>query len=104
MARHIDINGYCDCLYKELSSIKDSLGAFVTQIELMDGKDRTVLNSHLRHLNELIEAVNWKLEIFSKECPVEWSSFDKQSESSTSVPLSESMKERDFPSGGFAGG
>ncbi len=102
--KHTDINGYCDCLYQELSNIKDSLGGFVTQIDLMEGKGKGVLNSHIRHLNELIQAVDWKLEIFSKECPVDWSKFGKESESTTSVPTSETFKEKDFPSGGFAGG
>ena len=102
--KHVDINGYCDCLFQELSSIKDNLNGFVTQIDLMEGKDRGVLNSHVRHLNELIETIDWKLEIFSKECPVDWGKFGKESEGTVSVPTSESMKEKDFPSGGYAGG
>jgi len=103
-ARHIDINGYCDCLFEELSNIKDSLGGLVTQIETMEGKERGVLVSHVRHLKELIEAVDWKLEIFSKECPVDWSKFGKESESSASVPSPDSFKESDFPPSGYDGG
>ena len=104
MAKHIDINNYCDCLYEELSNIKDSLGGFVTQIELMEQKDKDVLSSHIRHLNELIQTVNWKLEIFSKQCPIDWNKLGKESEISASVPCSETFKEKDFPSGGYAGG
>jgi hypothetical protein len=103
-SRHEDINGYCDCLFAELSSMKDNLGGFVTQIELMEGKDKGVLDSHVRHLNELIKAIDWKLEIFSKECPVDWNKLGKESAGSVSVPTSESFKEKDFPSGGYAGG
>ena len=102
--KHLKINDYCDCLFSELSSMKESLEAFLTQIDLMDGKQKSVLRSHIKHLNELIQTIDWKLEIFSKECPVDWSKFGKESESSTSVPFSESMKEQDFPSGGYAGG
>lgn len=102
--RHSDINGYCDCLYSELSRIKDNLGGFVTQIDLMEGKEKGVLYSHVKHLNELIQAIDWKLEIFSKECPVDWSKFGKEVEGTASVPFSESLKETDFPSGGYAGG
>jgi hypothetical protein len=102
--KHLKINDYCDCLYSELSGMKDSLEAFLTQIDLMEGKEKVALRSHVRHLNELIQTVDWKLEIFSKECPVDWSKFGKESESTTSVPCSESMKEKDFPSGGYAGG
>jgi hypothetical protein len=104
MARHTDIHGYCDSLYLELSGMKDRLGGFLNQIKKMDVKDRTVLDSHVKHLNELINSIEWKLEIFSKECPVDWSAFGKESEISTSVPSSESLKEKDFPGGGFAGG
>jgi hypothetical protein len=102
--KHMRVNDYCDCLYTELSSMKESLGAFLDQINLMEGKERGALQSHVRHLNELIQAIDWKLEIFSKQCPVDWSKFGKESESATSVPSSEKIKEKDFPSGGYAGG
>lgn len=101
--KNIDINNYCDCLYGELSNIKDSLNAFLTQIDLMEGKDRERFRSHVKHLNELIQTVDWKMEIFSKECPVDWKKFGKESEVTTSVPSSESSKEHNFP-GGYAGG
>lgn len=103
-AKHIDINNYCDCLYTELSGMKENLGGFLTQIDLMEGKDKTVLSSHVRHLNELIQTIDWKLEIFAKECPIDWNKFGKGSESTASVPTSEDLKESDFPGGGFAGG
>ncbi len=103
-AKHMDIKEYCDCLYTELSGMKDSLNAFVTQIGLMEGKEKGALDSHVRHLNELIQAIDWKMEIFSRECPVDWSKFGKESENVTSVPVTESLKESDYPSGGFAGG
>jgi len=103
-ARHIDINGYCDCLYSELSNMKDSVDAFLTQIDVMPGKEKGVLRSHVRHLNELKEMIDWKLEIFTKECPVDWNKFGKESESTTSVPTGEDFKNKDFPSGGYAGG
>ncbi len=100
----IDINNYCECLYSELSNIKDSLDAFVTQIDLLEGKDKGHFHSHTKHLNELIKNVEWKMEIFAKECPVDWGKFGKEVESSTSVPTMETMKEKDFPSPGYAGG
>jgi len=103
-ARHIDINGYCDCLYTELANMKDSLDSFLTQIELMQGREKGVLSTHVKHLNELIQMIDWKLEIFSKECPVDWNTLGKTSESSASVPTSDSLRNKDFPSGGYAGG
>ena len=102
--KHVDIDNYCQCLYSELSTIRDSLDAFITQIDLMEGKDREQACSHIKHLNELMQNVEWKMEIFSKECPVDWKMFGQESSDTASVPLSESMKEKDFPAGGYAGG
>ncbi len=100
----IDINNYCECLYSELTNIKDSLDAFVTQIDLLEAKEKGHFDTHTKHLNELIKNVEWKMEIFAKECPVDWSKFGEEVQSSTSVPTSESLKEKDFPSPGYAGG
>jgi hypothetical protein len=104
MARHMDIHGYCDGLYSELSNMKDRLNGYLTQIELMKGKEKDVLRSHEKHLKEIIQTIDWKLEIFAKECPVDWSNLGQKSEGSASVPVSESFNEKDYPSGGFAGG
>jgi len=51
--RHININNYCECLYSELSNIKDSLDAFLTQINLMEGKDKRHFLSHANILMSL---------------------------------------------------
>lgn len=103
-AKYDDKSAYCDCLFSELSSIKDNLGSFVDQIEMMDEKGGGMFCSHVKHLNELINNIDWKMEIFSKECPVDWNTLGKDSEASVSVPTSGSLKEKDFPSGGYAGG
>ena len=102
--KHINTNNYCECLYSELSNIKDSLDAFLIQLDLMEGKDKGHFDTHAKHLNELIQNVDWKMEIFAKECPIDWNNFGKDVESSTSVPTSDKLKEKDFPSAGYAGG
>ncbi len=98
--KHVDIKGYCDSLYGELYDIKNRLTGLRGQVEAMEGKDRTVLASHVRHLDELIESINWKLEIFAKSCPVDWSKFRERSETTASVLTTES----DMPGAGYAGG
>ncbi|MEW6602384.1 MAG: hypothetical protein AB1499_15535 [Nitrospirota bacterium] len=98
--KHIEIKGYCDTLYMELSGMKKRLSEFVSEIENMEGKERNVLNSHKRHLNELIETIEWKLEIFAKSCPIDWSKFGVESETTASVPVIE----KDLPTGEYAGG
>lgn len=99
--KHGDISGYCDSLYTELNDIKNKLIGFKGRIEGMTGKERDVLASHIKHIDELIESVEWKMEIFSKSCPVDWSKFGKEAESTVSVPSSEG---KDMPAGGYAGG
>jgi hypothetical protein len=98
--KHVDVKGYCDTLYEGLSEMKNRLSGFVSDIERMEGKEKAVLSSHVRHLNELIESINWKMEIFSKSCPIDWNKFGYKSESGVSVPLTD----KDMPAGGFAGG
>jgi len=99
--KHIDIKGYCDSLYGELSDMKNRLMGLKGQIEGMEGKNRSVLDPHVRHLDELIQSIDWKLEIFSKTCPVDWSKFGQKSETTASVLTPEG----ELPSaGGFAGG
>lgn len=101
--RKIDINSYCDSLYTELFKIKASLVEYVTQIEHMDGKERSILNPFVRHLNELINTIDWKLEIFTKVCPVDWGRFVKGVESNVSVST-DTMKEGEQIAGGYFGG
>ncbi|MBI5664150.1 MAG: hypothetical protein HZC49_03525 [Nitrospirae bacterium] len=99
--KHVDIKGYCDTLYNELYSMKEKLMGLRSEIEYMEGKDKTILAPHVRHLNELIQSIEWKLEIFAKSCPVDWTKFHERSETTASVPAPEG----DLPSaGGFAGG
>ena len=98
--KHIDIKGYCDTLYMELSGMKTRLTELLNEIEHMEGKDKNVLISHKKHLNELIEAVGWKMEIFSKSCPIDWSKFGVESDNTVSVPSTND----DIPAGGYAGG
>lgn len=102
--KHANINTYCDSLYTELFNMKTRLSEFVTEIEHMEGKERKSLGTFSRHLNEIIETIDWKLEIFTKVCPVEWGKFLKGVESTVSVPSESSMKESEMPAGGYVGG
>jgi len=101
--RKIDINNYCDSLYSELFNMKTRLVEYVTQIEHMEGKEKSMLNPFVRHLNEIIGAIDWKLEIFTKVCPVDWGRYVKEFETKVSVST-ETMKESDQPAGGYVGG
>lgn len=103
-ARKTDVNDYCNSLYSEMASMKDRLGEFMAQLDSMGAKEKEKLGTHYKHLNELIQTIDWKLEIFNKECPVDWQMLGKTSEGPASVPTSEEFKAKDYPTGGEAGG
>jgi hypothetical protein len=103
-AKQIDIKDYCDSLYTELFGMKSKLGEYVTMIEQMEESKKTLLNPSIRHMDEIINFLDWKIEIFSKVCPVDMSKFVKDVESAVSVPPVETMKESKLPAGGYLGG
>jgi hypothetical protein len=102
-AKRIDIKDYCDSLYTELFDIKLRLGEFLSTIDQIEGKKSGVLSSYGRHLHELISFIDWKLQIFNKVCPVDWSKFSHDVEGTVSVPPVESLKV-DETAGGYVGG
>ncbi len=102
-ARRIDIKDYCESLYTELFSMKSRLGEFVTTLEHMEGKQKETLNSHIKHLNEMVSFIEWKLEIFYNVCPVDLSRFGQEIESIVSVPPVETKESEQIP-GGYVGG
>jgi len=64
--------GFCDEVYTQLTDMKQKI------IEL---KDRSVARSpgddieggmFVRHLRELVDQIDWKLQILSHSCPVDW--------------------------------
>ncbi len=95
---------YCDSLYSELSGMKSRLLDFAGQIEQMQGPEKEQLTSHIPHLQEIAKTIDWKLEILLKACPYDWREFDKEYESTTSVPAPDTTSEDDEVAGGFVGG
>jgi len=64
--------GFCDEVYTQLADMKEKI------IKL---KDRSVAKSpgkdidggmFARHLSELADQIDWKLQILSHSCPVDW--------------------------------
>ncbi len=100
-AKRIERHDFCDSLSSEVISIKEKLGELVTKLE---GSHDEKLEPYLRHLYEMISFIDWKIEIFSKVCPVDWKSLDMNVESTVSVPPIEGSKEKDLPAGGYVGG
>jgi hypothetical protein len=59
---------------------------------------------HIRPLHETIGFIDWKLEIFSKVSPFDWSKYVEGIESTVSVPPEGPFNEGDQPAGGYLGG
>ncbi len=102
-ARKIDIKDYSESLYIELFDMKSRLREFITTLEQMEGEEKNVLNPHIRHLNEMISFIDWKLEIFNKVYPVNMGRFAQDIDSTVSVPPVE-LEEGDQPAAGDIGG
>lgn len=101
MARgDIDLKNYCNNIFSELDGVKTRLNGFIRQIEGAKGKEAEHIHSHADHLREIIKTIDWKLEIFTKVCPLESGGYDKGATGSGSVPTEEG---KDF-SGGYVGG
>lgn len=100
-AQNSEKHSFCESLSREVISIKEKLGELVTDLE---GSNEKNLEPYLRHLHEMINFIDWKIEIFSKVCPVDWHSLDMNVESTVSVPPVETSREQDLPAGGYVGG
>lgn len=98
-----NVRNYCNSLYTELYHMKIKLGRFAAIIEQGKGKSKDELIPYVRHLHEIVNFIEWKMEIFNKVCPVEWSKFGEDIETEVSVPPIEEVDSNQL-SGGFVGG
>jgi hypothetical protein len=102
-AQRIEKHSVCDSLCKEMVGIKSRLGELISSIE-ESGELEKNLQGYVRHLHELIHFIDWKIEIFSKVCPVDWKTLDMNVQSTVSVPPLETSREEDLQPGGNVGG
>jgi hypothetical protein len=100
----INMKEYCNTLYAELDGMKSRLGMLVEQINNFQGEDREHVGSHADHLNEIIKAIDWKLEIIGKACPIDSTSFGKGAVGGASVPLEDPSERGKRVAGGNIGG
>ncbi len=99
----INVKGYCDTVYTRLTDIKKSIEDMRDNLEHTYGVESELFEVHDRHLCELADFVDWKLQILMKVCPFEWKGRDEGIESSVSVSPPENLRDTDV-SGGYMGG
>ncbi len=104
MSKDIGFRDYCDAIYSELSDMKARALCMIRNVEEMDETERKHVTSHIPHLRELANFIDWKLQILTKVCPFDWSGFEGDVERTVSVRVPEETAEKDVVAGGYLGG
>lgn len=105
-AKELKEKAYFEDVYKELEGIKMKIYMLREELSRTYGKDSPVLLAHDRHLVELAEYVDWKLQILEKGTSFDWKTAKgnrKDIQSDVSVQSPENITGPDF-SGGYLGG
>ncbi len=101
--RNIKITSYCDSLFDELTEMKARALDLAECVELMQGEEKETLKSHVTHLRDIANVIDWKLEILTKVCPADWTKYSKGAEDVVSVKVPEKF-DREFAAAGDMGG
>lgn len=65
------IKGFCDDVYTELAGMKKRLSDLRDSADKNGGKNDVIVR-YGRHLAELIDEIDWKIQILAHVCPYEW--------------------------------
>ena len=103
-AKNINMKNYCDSVFDELMDAKSRILGLAACIEEMQGQEKEMLKTHIRHFHDIANTIDWKLEILTKVCPADWTKYSKGAdENSVSVKAPESF-EKEFAAAGDMGG
>jgi hypothetical protein len=97
------VKGFCDDVYSELEAMRLKLMAITDELGMTYGEDSQPFAAYKRHLTELADQIEWKLQILSHACPYEWKGSAGNVTSSVSVPQPEIAPGPEF-SPGYVGG
>ncbi len=102
--RKKNIDNYCNTLFNELTDVKGRINTLIGTVEGFSGKEGEHIRSHAEHLRELVKNIDWKLEIFTKVCPLDSGGYSEGAVEGASVPTPDITKESERIAGGHAGG
>jgi hypothetical protein len=105
-AMEIKEKAYFEDVDKELEGIKMRISLLREELARTYGEDSPVLIAQDRHLVELMEYVDWKLQVLEKGSSFDWKTAKgtrKDIQSEASVRITEQATGPDF-SGGYLGG
>lgn len=105
-AREIKEKVYFDELYNVLEGMKMKLNLLRAELAKTYGKESKMFLAHDRHLLEMAEYIDWKIQVLEKGTAFDWKTAkgkDQEIESDVSVFETDTRKGPDF-SGGYMGG
>ncbi|MCL5024699.1 MAG: hypothetical protein M1497_15295 [Nitrospirae bacterium] len=103
-SKDLTYKNYCDTVYTELTNTKARLLDLVKSIEMMGVPEKERLMSHIPHLLDIVNMIDWKLDIVVKVCPVDWQGFEGKFETTASVGVEENPEQRESVAPGDVGG
>ncbi len=95
-------NNFCDEVYSELDGMKKKLLAMRDDLARTYRSEGETFGLYERHLCELVEQIDWKLQILSHACSYDWKGSTEYAENIVSVGPAE-ISPIDF-AGGYIGG
>lgn len=100
--KEVMVQAFCDEVYTELAGMRMKILAMNDELSLNYGDETPPYTTFKRHLTELADQIEWKLQILSHACPYDWKGSKEKVESIVSVQP-EVAPGPDF-SGGYVGG
>ena len=101
-AEETEVRSFCDEVYTELAGMRMKILAMNDELSVNYGEN-TPYTAFKRHLVELADQIEWKLQILSHACPYEWKGSTEKVESIVSVQQPDIATGPEF-SGGYVGG
>jgi hypothetical protein len=102
-AKDIKKNEYCDEVLAELAYMIQNVHDMRAMLGSAYDRDSEVFKVHDRHLAELADLIDWKLQILTTACPFDWKGLGPDVQSEVSVRQPELSAVRDT-AGGYLGG
>ena len=101
--RDIKINTYCDEVNEQLMRMKESIHALQLDAKKTYGAESETAKTYDKHLCELADVIEWKLQLLMKACPFDWAGTDREYERVAAVQSTDEITKSEF-SGGYVGG
>lgn len=98
-----EVRAFCNDVYTELAGMRMKLLMMSGDLADIYGEESRPLNTFKRHLNELADQIEWKLQILSHACPYDWKGSAENIETVVSVKQPDTAEGPEF-SGGYVGG